>query len=268
MVDLWFYRGDDIHYDIRFYDHEREPLEVEGADITMTVRDDFNGTVRLQHTVIGEGYSAHVYFPSEETHNIRPGGFVYDIEVRYNGKIITIITGNLFIAPDATRKMENHTLVVDKQGGGSVTLNGEDIELPHEEENEHRSMVALGATPEEGYAIDKWIIEYPDETVEVPDEESIEFDILGDMVVTIVFSEVFTLMIHYDGSGEGTVYADGVPVEDGWSAQYFDGEVVELMSIPDEGCRYGGWDDGFEDNPRMLLMDDDKELTVIFALLS
>lgn len=117
----------------------------------------------------------------------------------------------------------------------------------------------LTAEPAEGWQFDRW------EGDLTGDENPTEIIVDSDKNVTAIFvqigTEEFTLELTTEGQGLVDIDPD--------LAAYPDGTEVTLNAVPEEGWRFARWqgDLGGNENPAVLLMDDDKVITSVFEVV-
>jgi len=147
---------------------------------------------------------------------------------------------------------EWYGLTADVEGEGSIEVDGEEVEIPYEEEYEEGTEVNLIAVPTEGWGFVEWA--GTDHT-----EEEINVTMDSDKNITAVF-EVETYTLDVDLEGEGEVEIDPEQPD------YEYGTEVNLTAVPADGFEFDGWTGDHEDTESeiTITMDSDKEITAIF----
>jgi PKD repeat protein len=142
------------------------------------------------------------------------------------------------------------TLTININGDGSVDFD------PIDECYSCCDVVDLSAIPGIGSSFSNWTGDLESSN----NPESIVMD--SDKCVTANFVEdKYVLTIEIIGNGS-------VDVDPEHSFYYY-GDIVNLTAIPDEGWEFSHWGENCSDseNPKSLLMDDDKNVTAYFSFI-
>jgi hypothetical protein len=86
--------------------------------------------------------------------------------------------------------------------------------------------------------------------------------------VTVTGNANYKALFHFNGLPQYTITV--VANNPLWgtvtgSGTYDQGSIVEISATPNEGAEFTGWDDGNTDNPRSIVVTEDKEFTAIFT---
>ncbi len=184
----------------------------------------------------------HVYdAPGEYTAELT----VTDTEQEYSRAVTVKVTEE---EPDM------YTLEVDKEGEGTVRVDGVHYSLPYDSQYADSTEVELQAMPADGWEFDHWKVN--DNTV-ADDNGSITVLMDEDKEAVAHFTQrKHTLTV--DSEGEGTVEVDGQKVTTPYGREYAETSKVELNAIPADGWRLDRWElngDAVEDDDGTVSVD-------------
>jgi len=153
-------------------------------------------------------------------------------------------------------------LTINVEGEGSVEVNDEEVEDGWTGEFGLNENVELIARADEDWGFDGWsgdlLGEEPVETIEMS----------GEKEITANFYEPdvwYELEVFFED--EGVVEVIGEEVEDGWSGEFGEGELVNLEAVPDWGWELEEWSGDYHGSEDEIVveMDEDKEVTAHFS---
>jgi len=155
---------------------------------------------------------------------------------------------------------EEHELVIDVEGEGTVEVDGVEEELPFSEIYTDGAEVELTAVAYGDWQFSHWQGDYPagEQT-----ETTIQLVMDDDRTLTAYFEHVDpTIERELTISVEG----DGTTTPEPGDHTYYDGEAVLVTATPDEGFIFNGWTgDRVSDQEEItLVMDSDKQITALF----
>jgi len=153
---------------------------------------------------------------------------------------------------------ENYTLTVEESvGEGTVYVDGDEVELPYEEEYFQGTEVELEAVPDEGYRFSHW-----EGDVHEDYEEDAEITITmdADKTLTANFEEIPTYELTINAEEGGTTD----PAPDTYT--YEEGEEVTVEAIPDDGYVFDEWTGDYTgtDAEITFVIEEDMEITAWF----
>lgn len=106
------YRGDNRTLEVRVTDSADQPVDLTGASIRFTVRKGVDKEVLIEKTssdpaqakiTDATGGVLEVYLVPADTKKLKPGGYVFDVEVTLsNGKVYTVVFGNFVLNGDVS----------------------------------------------------------------------------------------------------------------------------------------------------------------------
>jgi uncharacterized repeat protein (TIGR02543 family) len=140
-----------------------------------------------------------------------------------------------------------HSLTLNVSGNGQVAAD------PDKNSYNDGESVTLTATPGAGWTFDGWSGDLSGST----NPANLIMD--ADKSVTATFVQItHSLTLNVSGNGQVTADPD--------KNNYNDGESINLTATPDAGWTFDGWsgDLSGSTNPAVLIMDDDKNVTVTF----
>jgi len=149
---------------------------------------------------------------------------------------------------NATFEQNTYTLNITTEGEGTVDID------PDMEEYEPNAEVNLTAIADKYWYFVNWTGDYESE------EEEINIAMDDDKTLTANFEELDKYNLTIEIEGEGTTD----PVEGNHT--YYDGEVVVIEAIPDEGWYFEEWTGDYTGTEEEIniTMDDNKTLTAVF----
>ncbi len=170
-----------------------------------------------------------------------------------------------------------HTLQIGAiWGEGTVEVDGEEIEIPFEENYENGTEVTLSAIPEEDYEFFEWL-----ERIDTGEYETFE----EDSEITVVVEKDITLIPHFAHAvelgviGEGEIIVEGRKTEDEEWVEHPDspvketsvipggesGDEIRLTAEPSEGYEFIEWDGYYEDEKQITFtLEEGVDITAVF----
>ncbi len=135
----------------------------------------------------------------------------------------------------------------------TIVGNGTIIKEPDLPLYDYNTEVTLIAVPAEGWSFEAW----SGDVISVDDTIVITMNQAKDITATFSINK-YTLNVTINGEGDVTIVPD-LPL-------YDHGTEVTLTAISDVGWSFGGWSGDVisTDNPLILIMDSDKQLTATF----
>jgi len=152
--------------------------------------------------------------------------------------------------------VEQFELTVDIEGKGDVLIETADGTETTESLFDDGTELTLTPEPKKGWTFLQW---EGDVSARHEEDNPLMITIDDDLDITAVFVHEYVLTIEIEGEGEVDPPGGGFP----------DGFEVELTATPDEGCAFVEWrgdvpEGHEEDNPLVVVMDGDKDLTAVF----
>ena len=117
MTDIEIYRGDNKTWEITVKDVSGEVVDITGAEIIMSVKknvSDVSYLIQRKNLAAGgdsgqieiidaENGVFNLHLVPENTNNLRPSKYTYDIQATISGKVYTILFGGFGVLGDITR---------------------------------------------------------------------------------------------------------------------------------------------------------------------
>ena len=109
------YRGDSLGLRITVRDALGTAINISGWQFKSTMKldfmaDDAEATVAVDMPVLigpdAEIGIAYLLFPAEQTKNLLPAKYFWDVQLETEHAVVTVIAGKVKVLPDATRRTE------------------------------------------------------------------------------------------------------------------------------------------------------------------
>jgi len=191
-------------------------------------------------------------------------------EFYYDEQITLTITSDLQIYCYLI-KLPKFTLSLDvsPSGAGKILLNGTELVLPSTIETYGSKTFILQAVPNEGWEFAYWT----DGMGWFNESNPLELYLEENITLYAVFETIpkYTLTIDVSPSGAGKIYIDGNEALLPFENEYYNGTVVSLEAVPNEGWEFKYWTDGkyvYYDNPLTVTMTSNISLTCCFEQIS
>ena len=110
------YRGDDFSFRIQVTDVDDQPVDITGWKFKTSMKrnfmqDDSHATVKVDFSPASgpEAENGYIYIrlPSEQTRNLGPGLYFFDLQREYQNTVSTVIAGRVRVQPDVTWRNDN-----------------------------------------------------------------------------------------------------------------------------------------------------------------
>ena len=110
------YRGDSLGLRVVVRDPFGVGIDISGWKLKSTMKldfmaDDEAATVAIDMPVLvgpdAEIGIAYLLFPAEQTKNLLPAKYFWDVQVETEHAVVTVIAGKVKVLPDATRRTES-----------------------------------------------------------------------------------------------------------------------------------------------------------------
>ena len=110
------YRGDDFTFKLQVVDTNDEPVDISGWAFKCTMKlstehDDANAPVQVNIPPRDDEEATngfcYVSLPAEQTRNLKPALYYFDLQRESNGSVSTIFIGRVKVHADVTRRTGN-----------------------------------------------------------------------------------------------------------------------------------------------------------------
>ena len=106
-VDLSIYRGDTGRFRITVTNEDLSPVDLTGATWDADIRTTAAAPTVITSfdvvPVVGDDSSVDVILDETNAELLPPGNLVYDVEMRLDGEIVTLVTGKITVTQDVSR---------------------------------------------------------------------------------------------------------------------------------------------------------------------
>ena len=106
-VDLSIYRGDTGRFRITVTNEDLSPVDLSGAEWDADIRPNANSLTIITNFLVvpvdGDSSSVDVILDETNADLLPSGNLVYDVEMRLNGEIVTLVRGSITVTQDVSR---------------------------------------------------------------------------------------------------------------------------------------------------------------------
>ena len=243
-----YYRAYDLYFTAYSLDAEKTFGRYFGCSVRLVkdIRDIPDFTLTLATEGSGTVTGAGRYMQDEEATLTAKAGDGWEFvkwsdENTDNPRQITMTEDLTLTAVFEEIPLPDFTLTLTTAGEGTVTGAGT---------YKQGEVVTITATPDEGYGFSEWSDGNTDAWRQIT--------IRSNMTLTAVF-QIRSYDLTVNVEGEGTVTGAGT---------YTHNEVITLKATAGEGYEFSQWSDGNTDNPRLITITGNTDITAVFTLRS
>lgn len=158
-----------------------------------------------------------------------------------------------------------YTLTIDKTGSGSgqIKVNNSEVSLPYTGIFDADTVVNLEAIEGSGSSFVEWT------GGQSGNNKTTTITMSGNKTLSANFLLIRALTAHISPLNSGFIMADGIPLNEGQTKQYLDGQSANLTAIKLSGYNFTNWSGDAEtgaDVNAIIVMNGDKSATATFTV--